>query len=318
MAHAADVGRPSRRQVFADLLARLTEAAHKVYGDRLVSLAVFGSVARDRPRPDSDINLFVVAEPLPAERTARAAEFARVEAELEPHLEQAGQRGVNTHLSPVIRTTGEMEASGPPFIDMVLESRVLYDRDGFFGRFAERFRAHLAATGARRVSDRGPAHWRASPFAGTLSQARMIRSYLFKARVRLEALDFYFSRGAYSDVVREAQEVVEISLKAILWSIGVEPPKVHNVGPVVVSYQSELPPEVAPLAPELARVSKWLGKEREFAFYGDADLVPTAEYTEDEARRAMEDARLVVKAAEAGAGFSGHSGSRGKPGRGIL
>lgn len=64
-------------------------------------------------------------------------------------------------------------------------------------------------------------------------------------------------RDAYSDVVREAQVAVEISLKGILWNIGVEPPKVHDVGSLILEYREELPTEVGRHADELARISKW-------------------------------------------------------------
>ena len=44
----------------------------------------------------------------------------------------------------------------------------------------------------------------------------------------------------------------------------------------------------------LAESSKWLRKEREFAFYGDIDFIPTAEYTKEDAERAKADAEFVV------------------------
>lgn len=126
----------------------------------------------------------------------------------------------------------------------------------------------------------------------------LARSYLSKAKVRLKALDLFFGEGAYSDVVREAQETVEIALKGILWNIGVEPPKIHDVGGLIIEYRSELPDKVGRLAVELARISKWLRKEREFALYGAVDLVPSLEYGPEQAEQAMRDARVVVEAAE--------------------
>ena len=39
----------------------------------------------------------------------------------------------------------------------------------------------------------------------------LARSYLAKAQLRLEALAFLLERGGYSDVVREAQELVELA-----------------------------------------------------------------------------------------------------------
>jgi len=47
MAHFGSRDAGSYRRVFDELLVSLAEACGAVYGDRLVSLAVFGSVGRD-------------------------------------------------------------------------------------------------------------------------------------------------------------------------------------------------------------------------------------------------------------------------------
>ncbi|MCL4515015.1 MAG: HEPN domain-containing protein [Firmicutes bacterium] len=47
-------------------------------------------------------------------------------------------------------------------------------------------------------------------------------------------------------------------------------------------------------------ISKWLRKERELAFYGDVDFIPTAEYSKEDAERAISDSRFVVEVAEKG------------------
>lgn len=92
--------------------------------------------------------------------------------------------------------------------------------------------------------------------------------------------------GAYSDVVREAQEIVELALKGALRQVGVEPPKQHDVGDLLLAHAERLAPELRGALPALARASKWLRKEREFAFYGDDDFIPTEEYTADDAEKA--------------------------------
>lgn len=56
----------------------------------------------------------------------------------------------------------------------------------------------------------------------------LAEAYLEKCVLRLEILHFAFSRGGYSDVVREAQELVELALKGILRAVGIDPPKVHE------------------------------------------------------------------------------------------
>ena len=126
----------------------------------------------------------------------------------------------------------------------------------------------------------------------------LAESYLLKAVKRLKVLALLLQEEAYSDVVREAQELVELALKGVLRQIGVEPPKQHDIGGLVLDFKSRLPREVAVEAKKLAEISKWLRKEREFSFYGDVDFIPTEEYHREDAERALEDAEFVVKMAK--------------------
>jgi HEPN domain-containing protein len=127
-----------------------------------------------------------------------------------------------------------------------------------------------------------------------MTSLTLAQSYLKKAQIRLKILDVLLAEQAYSDIVREAQELVELALKGLLRQIGVEPPKQHDVGSLVVEFRGRLPAEVAAVAERLASISKWLRKERELSFYGDVDFIPTAEYTRDDADRAIADAQFVV------------------------
>ena len=61
-----------------------------------------------------------------------------------------------------------------------------------------------------------------------------------------------------------------------------EPPKQHDVGWLLIEYQDRLPEEVHREVQRLAAISKWLRKEREFAFYGDIDFIPTLEYSQED------------------------------------
>jgi len=131
-----------------------------------------------------------------------------------------------------------------------------------------------------------------------MTNETLAQSYLTKCRTRLKVLDLLLAEGAVSDVVREAQETVELALKGILRHVGVEPPKLHDVGGLLLDFADRLPAPVRARAKELAEVSKWLRKEREFAFYGEVDFIPTEEYTQADAERAIAGARLAVSVAE--------------------
>lgn len=95
-------------------------------------------------------------------------------------------------------------------------------------------------------------------------------------------------------MIREAQELVELALKGMLRFVGVEPPKRHDVGELLLQHRDRLPEQVARVVERLADVSHRLRQEREVAFYGDEDFIPTDEYTREEAHAAVGDARFVL------------------------
>ena len=136
---------------FEALLQAVMAACREHYGPRLVALAVFGSVGRGTPRPDSDIDLLIVAEGLPRGRVARVAEFAGVETRVGDALRQMRSEGVTTELSPVLKTPEEVEQGSLLFLDMLEDAKLLVDRDGFLAQRFARFRARLTQLGARRI-----------------------------------------------------------------------------------------------------------------------------------------------------------------------
>jgi HEPN domain-containing protein len=59
--------------------------------------------------------------------------------------------------------------------------------------------------------------------------------HLRRAGARLRALDMLFESGSWADVVRESQEVVELTLKGLLRAYGVDPPRIHDVADVLLA-----------------------------------------------------------------------------------
>jgi len=128
----------------------------------------------------------------------------------------------------------------------------------------------------------------------------LARSYLVKAQKRLKALAVLRDEGAHSDVVREAQELVELALKGVLRAVGIEPPKYHDVGGLLIEHAAKLARPARDRVARAAEISKRLRRERELAFYGDIDFIPTEEYSAADAERAYDEAAwVVVLAAEA-------------------
>ena len=116
---------------------------------------------------------------------------------------------------------------------------------------------------------------------------RLAESYLRRAQVRLQVLTSFLAQKDYPDVIREAQEVVELSQKAILIHMGVDPPKWHEVGDLLLDRLSQFPPRWQQELPALVQEGRWLRSQREVAFYGEMDLIPETLYGAEEAQRAI-------------------------------
>lgn len=109
-----------------EILDVLKHVITKYYADRLISAALFGSYARGTATPDSDIDILIIAEPLPNGRMRRIQEFETVELDAEHTMSKMPQ------LSPVIKTKMEINMGSPLLWDMVDYHRILYDNGDFF------------------------------------------------------------------------------------------------------------------------------------------------------------------------------------------
>jgi predicted nucleotidyltransferase len=151
------------KQVFEGLLVRLREACQEVYGDRLVSLCVFGSVAAGTMKPDSDIDILLVCDVLPKGRMARVMEFEAVDRLCEDSFETAMRQGVRTMFSPHIKTPAEVLEGSLVFLDMTDTVRILFDREEFVGRYLRTLKERLSRLGARKVRFGGGYYWILKP-----------------------------------------------------------------------------------------------------------------------------------------------------------
>ena len=131
-----------------------------------------------------------------------------------------------------------------------------------------------------------------------MTTSQLAAGYSRKCSDRLAMLEVLMTRKAWSDVVRESQEIMELGLKGILRAVGIDPPKWHDVGSLLLEYGGKIAQLSADQIRELAEASALLRKEREFSFYGDVDFIPTDQYDEADAVRAFGYARQAAAALE--------------------
>lgn len=118
--------------------------------------------------------------------------------------------------------------------------------------------------------------------------------YVRRAVVRVAAIKVLHDAGSWADVVRESQEAVELALKGLLRNSGIEPPRLHDVSAVMASERARLPEAVHAHVDRMATISRDLRRDRELAFDGAEDLVPSEFYGKEDACRALTGARFVV------------------------
>jgi predicted nucleotidyltransferase len=138
------------RSTLLHLARRYSAAAEQALGDRLVSLALYGSVARGQALPTSGIDLFVVLKEAPAGMLARRRLLEPIREGLTPTLEDLWRQGIYTDFIEVIRSRREAERLSSLYLDMSQEAVLLYDRDRFLHNVLERVRRLLRESGAER------------------------------------------------------------------------------------------------------------------------------------------------------------------------
>jgi HEPN domain-containing protein len=122
--------------------------------------------------------------------------------------------------------------------------------------------------------------------------------YIRRARIRLKALDLLFEEESWADVVRESQEIVELSLKALLRARGIDPPRVHDVSEVLLAERDRMPEDLSGEVEKLSGISRTLRRDRELAFYGAEDLTPSGFYSREDATEARRGAQVTVALVE--------------------
>ena len=152
---------------YQPLLERLLALLQEHFGERLISLVLYGSVARGEAGNESDIDLLLILGPVSANYHRRLDDDLTVQARLEQESEYEAVSkvlGNAPFLSYLILSKEEAEENRPIYLDMVEEAKLLFDRADFFAKRLRAVRKRLEELGSMRVQlEDGTWYWDLKP-----------------------------------------------------------------------------------------------------------------------------------------------------------
>ena len=286
--------------VLADLVSRLQEAFRDAdVSFPVVGAVLFGSAATGRATTQSDVDLLVVGENLPAERHRRHREIMDIKRLL-----------ADLPVEIVLLSPAEVRSNfanhNPLFLDIAEDGVVLLDRQGQLASAIEETRRYVRSRGIARTGGgwRFPVERGVPTYLSHVSNRDFAMAMLDDATrdgvigVRL------VGDGFYDKSVYHFQQAVEKAVKAMLISLGVFR-KSHVVGEALRGAASEdvVSQEWRTRLLKVAEISESIEAEATLSRYpgiiDDALWLPSAEYELEDAEGARGKAEEALRVAHA-------------------
>ncbi len=145
--------------VFVNLLSHY-------YRNKLLSVVVYGSVARNKARENSDIDILIILEKAQAEYYKRTEEIIKILKKLR-HTNEYNllrKKGYSAYIKPIIFSKQETKANKYLFLDIIEDGIILYDQNQFFKKRLLSFKKRLKELGAKRFYlNNGSWYWILKP-----------------------------------------------------------------------------------------------------------------------------------------------------------
>lgn len=150
---------------YVKLVEEYCSATKNHFGNRLISIYLFGSVARGEAKPDSDIDILIVADALPIDIGMRIKETNYIHDFLKKSEAYISLRKSNVSglISDVFFTPEEIKRHPPILLDIVDDGIALYDRNSFLSNELKLLKHRLEAQKARKVETEKGHFWILKP-----------------------------------------------------------------------------------------------------------------------------------------------------------
>lgn len=147
---------------FGVVLGRYCRILQEHFGERLLGVLLFGSVARGDWTKDSDIDLLVFVDRWDVKTWDRSSELLGLRKMLRKTPEYLDS--VEAGFVPIVQhyplSKEEASLNHRIYPDIVLDGIIIYERDGFITQLIGNLRESLREKGAKRVTTvTGVSHW---------------------------------------------------------------------------------------------------------------------------------------------------------------
>lgn len=151
----------------------LKEELLRFYPQKLVSLALYGSVARGTARKDSDVDFFIVMRDISKDYFERNKMMRPVldAVEKSSSYQDMLAEGYDPYISYIVLSTEQAKETRPMYLDMVEDAILLYDAcsehgesNGFLKNKFNQIKKRMQELGSRRVFlEDGSWYWELKP-----------------------------------------------------------------------------------------------------------------------------------------------------------
>ncbi len=159
-----EINKKDLNGIYETLLKKLLSEIRIHFKKNLISVVLYGSMARGEVTKDSDIDLLIISDNLPKERSRRQDIFMEMEKESDEEVKKIYEKwGCYPYISPILKTKDETRILSPLYLDMVTDAKILYDKDDFFKNVLEKLRLELKSLNARKITVGKKWYWDLKP-----------------------------------------------------------------------------------------------------------------------------------------------------------
>ena len=150
-------------QQFVPAIVKTAKLLSRSYKERLISVCVYGSVARGSAGETSDVDMLVVIDGLRGSVGKRLEDLYEAIAQIESERRFLYRNSVYTDLSFFPLSPDEAYRFLPIYLDIIDGGAIVFDKGRFLEKIFSKCRSLIARSGVEKVTTRHGWFWRLNP-----------------------------------------------------------------------------------------------------------------------------------------------------------